>query len=353
MTGPYEAAARRYLPEWSPVPISTINGEKVLLVKGVSGYQRSLPAPYWAGSAEVEEWISSEWVHPGAGIRFRDAGVALRLPKDVIVLDVDQYGDKQGARTLAALQNKWGALDRTWISTARPAPSGGRLYRLSPEHAEFAERMVNPKFSVAGGGVIAAVDVLRWCHRYLTVWPTWHGGVGARYQWYYPDGTLSTEELPIPDDLPYLPVAWVKGLATRVGSWADAGDHTELQGPPMEWLNARSDGEPCLAMRETLDSYTAQVIAAGRSSGCHPAMRDGTLAIVGNAAEGHRGGFLAASRLWTAYREAMNARTESRRSPATLETEFANAVKGAIEKLPRHKFRSEDLCASDLTGWLK
>lgn len=325
-----------YLPEWSPLPVATRDGEKVLLVKGVSGGSER-----YADAQDVNGWIDQP--------RLASAGIALRLPKNVIGIDVDCYGDKAGRRTFAALQSKWGALDRTWITTSRVDGSGIRLFRIPDEAIPFVDQMRDPRGQFANGDPLGGIEIIRWRHRYATVWPTWHGGVDAMYQWRYPDGSVSVEELPVPEDLPHLKAAWITGLASAPESYLNSGNSSEPLAAG-DWFENRPDayGEMCEAMKRDLGRYAAEVTDAGKTGGCYPAACRGLLALVGNAAEGHRGGGTAVEELWQSYRRAMASRKTGRRPANAISDEFIRALNGATQKMPRSKFRNEDLCEWEL-----
>ena len=141
---------------------------------------------------EIDEWKS------------RRAGwnLALRLPPNVVGIDVDDYGDKGGGATLAALEAAWGHLPETWISTARAGLSGIRLYGVP------AETRLN---GVAGPGI----EVIQEHHRYVCAWPSTNPKAGgAQYHWLSPDGQVAARP-PRPEELPALPSAWVAGLSPR------------------------------------------------------------------------------------------------------------------------------------------
>lgn len=335
-TGPYAEMALHYLPEWSPIPIMTEGGNKRPLVKGVSGYDGR-----YVTRSDVLGWISRP--------RFAKAQIGIRLPLDVVGLDLDCYGDKVGGRTFAALQGMWGALERTWSSTSRVDGSGIHLFR-APAGVNTA-LFQNPKGTFPDGSPLGGLDVIKYCHRFVTCYPTFHGREGGvhQYLWFNPDGEADDEDVvwPLPEDLPYLPEGWCVGLAT--GREYAKGD-TKLEGRASDWLKARPKGAGplCEVMQGDLDKYTAAIVKAGGPGGCYPAANQGLLALVGNAAEGHAGGFLAVSRLWKTYSETMEARTSDRRSPDVLLTEFTNSLRGAIEKLPKSKYRNEDLCEWEL-----
>lgn len=328
-----------YLPEWSPIPIQTVDGNKVPLVSGVSGYKG-----VYVDRGMVDEWIASKQPHKRAGILLRDAMVGLRLPKDVIGIDLDMYGDKVGRRTFAALQNSWGELEPTWCSTSRRDGSGIFLYRL-PGDAD-AGAMRSPIGTFPDGTPMGGIDLVRYCHMFVTCYPTYHGREGGihQYLWFNPDGESDPDDpiWPLPEDLPYLPARWVEGLST--GRNYVAGAKTALTGKASDWLKSRPCGEGplCSRMQRDLDAFVKLVEYHGRAGGCYPVVNKSLLQLVGNAAEGHGGAFLAVTRLWSAYREAMNENT--RRSPADVEREFTKSLRGAIEGLPARKFNDEDPC---------
>ena len=86
MSAPYAEAAETYQSRgWAPIPLAA--GSKAPPPAGWTGYG----APY-PSTADVHEWATN-----GQG----SGNVALRMPETVIGLDVDAYGGKPGAATLA------------------------------------------------------------------------------------------------------------------------------------------------------------------------------------------------------------------------------------------------------------
>ncbi len=339
--GPYGQTALHYLPEWSPIPIWTFEGNKRPMVKGHHGYPGAYVTP-----AQARSWIASGWVHPGAGLRFREAQIALRLPKNVIGLDVDRYAGKAGGRTLATLEAKWGKLPRTWWSSSRADGSGIHLYRV-PEGTDVS-LFRNPAGTFSDGAPMGGIDIIHWGLRYATVWPSRHGREGGRfkYLWFNPDGEAETDdqevEVPLPEDLAELGEGFITGLST---GRAYAPGETELGASSADdWLRARpnGDGPLCAAMQRNLDRWIGKVQQAGVHGGCYPAVNQAIKALVGDAAEGHAGAYLAISTLWYEYRNAMNRRTTDKRDANAVETEFRNSLRGAIEGLPKKKYRDTD-----------
>jgi hypothetical protein len=126
MASPYTAAARDYLEAgWSPIPLP---------------YKEKDPPPNkpvsftGADGAYVTEEQLRAWLKPKArcsagNLSYPPGNIALRLPRNVIGVDVDAYGTKRGAETLEAAEEAWGPLPPTWVSGSREdGVSGIRLY---------------------------------------------------------------------------------------------------------------------------------------------------------------------------------------------------------------------------------
>lgn len=141
----------------------------------------------WPSDDDIAEWVTKK----------ADGNLGLRLPDGVVGIDVDQYGNKSGAQTLADAEAKWGPLPPTWVSSSRPAPSGVRFYRAP----------TGLKFKTPG----PHIDILQRHHRYLCAWPSTHPDTGDPYRWITPDGEPA-DGPPRLEQLPELPAAWVAGM---------------------------------------------------------------------------------------------------------------------------------------------
>lgn len=135
-----------------------------------------------------------------AWARRRAGGLALRMPVDVIGLDLDLYKG-EGEASWRRLTGTLGPLPPTWRSSARSDHSGIRLYRVPPGVA-WAERQAGP-----------GIEIVHRHHRYAVVWPSVHP-TGARYRWHTPAGD-PTELVPPVDQLPELPDTWRQALTER------------------------------------------------------------------------------------------------------------------------------------------
>ncbi len=164
-------------------------GQKSSPPSGYTGYTGRDPS-----YADVMTWAEDN----------PDGNIALRLPTDVVGIDVDAYAGKRGAESLATLETDLGALPPTWTSTARTDEvSGIRLFRV-PSGTRWRE-----KFAGAG------IELLHRGHRYAVVWPSTNPNADdAPYVWISPAGSRGIG-VPERDSLPWLPSAWVGHLRER------------------------------------------------------------------------------------------------------------------------------------------
>lgn len=181
---PYQTAAIGWLKAgWSPIPVR----DKRPLVAGHHGK---------SGKSVTRELVN-QWRE-----RYPTANLAVRLPDGVIGIDVDAYDDKQGAVTLAQLEQERGPLPATVTTTARDdGISGIRWYRVRPA----------AWLSVAGPGI----EIVHAGNRYVVAPPSiHHNGQPYRFE---PERTTP----PSPDDLAALPEAWVARLTRTPRVWVN------------------------------------------------------------------------------------------------------------------------------------
>lgn len=192
---PYGEAAPLYRERgWAGV--LPIVGKKYGLPVGFTGYVER-----WPTDSEIAEWIEA---------RGND-NLTLRLPGDVISIDVDAYDGRAGLQTLENAEQQLGGLPATWISTSRDDGSGQRLYRV-PAGEEWLSQLGDN------------VEIVRCHHRHCVTWPSIHPETSRQYIWYRPDHTVSTEP-PTPTELTDLPQAWIDHLrAGRAEHRAPDGD---------------------------------------------------------------------------------------------------------------------------------
>jgi Bifunctional DNA primase/polymerase, N-terminal len=160
-----------------------------------TGFTGKKAGDRWPTPAEYATWIDQH----------DDGNLALRMPPGVLGIDVDDYGDKHGAETLAKIEAQAGPLPETWISTSRDdGVSGIRLYRV-PEGLTWKNQ---PDMEVIHSG-----------HRYAVAWPSIHPN-GQQYRW-------NRAGVPTVAELPELPEKWIEALtdskSTNDGAHLDDG----------------------------------------------------------------------------------------------------------------------------------
>jgi P4 family phage/plasmid primase-like protien len=286
---PYAYAAGAYFAAgWSPLPLPP--GEKSYPPTGYTGGKGRDAEP-----SKVKYWIETK----------PRGNVALRMPPNLIGIDVDAYSGKDGAATLAAASEAWGELPPTWRSTSRgDGVSGIRLFRI-PKGLSWPGQLP------FGGGV----ELCRWDHRYVIVAPSIHDETGFQYHWYTPGGNLATGEaaeggeweFPALDDLPALPQGWIDGL-TAGKRWEERSEEDLDPEEVSQWILDRPDGDPCTKMERTLDSWMTKISAAGEDGGAHDAARDAAWAVLRDSAAGHSGVTLALRKIMLAHKEALRLR---------------------------------------------
>lgn len=257
MNGPYSTAADVY---WTagwrgilPLPASA----KKHPPRGYTGEQGRDPS-----YPDIRAWADGR---EGAG------NIALRLPAHIIGLDVDDYGAKGGAGTLALAEAAHGELPPTWRTTSRDdGVSGIRLYRV-PEGLAWP------------GEIGPSVEIIQPGHRYAVVWPSLHPE-GRTYRWINPDGVVSTH-VPDPDELATLPDEWVQ--AYTGGQMAVHTPRVQVKHEQAVAYIAGLDhatATMCTRMEKALDQHAADLPGSA-----HNSTRDATLRIARLGEEGHHG----------------------------------------------------------------
>ena len=204
---PYYDYAHKYVKAgWWPLPATE---EKHGIPTGYTGYKGKAVT-----RSEVDTWANKS----------PKANIALRLPRDLVALDVDAYGDKPGAKSLANLEVKHGKLPDTFAATARDLPSAKYLFRV-------------PAGTRLKGKPADGIEVCQFHHRYVMAWPSLHH-TGATVQWI---DTLSggpLNRIPDLDEFPDLPWSWIEGLSVT-GSGEIAPDATSTE--VTAWMDRCTD----------------------------------------------------------------------------------------------------------------
>lgn len=269
---------------WHPIPLGGESG-KELLAQGVTGR---------SGVDVTDEDTFREWADRWAATP-PGLNLGSRMPVGVACIDVDCYGDKHGAETLAAKIAEWGPLPDTWSVTARTDGSRKMFFRV-PEGWEG--------HGVAGPGI----EVLQRHHRYTVAPHSLQDDVG--HVCAYDSERNDCGQLPPPGELPVLPSAWVEGLrknAPRLHDKGSAEDAEEIagsfRGGPMDV--------------EVIEALNLVLAAIRDGAGRHDSLNDALPKLARLGAAG-RDGVAVAIR--------------------TAENEFASAVD---DRLPDHEARRE------------
>jgi len=230
-----------------------------------------------------------------------DSNVGIVMPDNIIGLDVDDYGDKHGGRTLTEYEEKWGELPATFRSTSRGAEdiSGIRFFRV-PEGLHF------------DGGLPPGIEVIQRVHRYAVVWPSIHPE-GRTYRWY--DADDNDTGIPGPADFPELPSDWVDGLEKAVIEY----DLTSGE------LSTITSGEPNRVMILALERALQDLTGGG-------SRHDVTLQNVGRilrlSDDGHPGAGVVLLKLMNDFVLAI----ENRADRDAAEDEFRDLISPEIRK---------------------
>lgn len=287
------------------------------------------PWKYTGGNAplpdlpQYKKWISDHDNKPG----WR-ANIALKLPNDVVILDVDTYEAKDGSGALASLLRELNIeLPATYRNTARgqDRSAGGHLFFRVPD--EYTDDKVKWP-----GKLCPGVDILRAGHRYAVVWPSKNPQAdGAEYRWYRDiDEPMAGGEIPKLADLPLLPVELceyaTKGEQRRQFEKLDVSSDQVA-----EWLDSCVDprGEPCHEMAVSALGFDKAVTAG------HDGINEKLWHLFSLAYEGHSGILTAVRglyRAWTseATRDATGHRVRSLRE---FEAEWRRMYEGGVAKI--------------------
>lgn len=308
--GPFAAIAKYYVQAgWLGV-LPLPPGKKDPVPAGFTGWRHFTIDPT---SRDIDKWM-----------RDNPAGnVALRMPRNVLGIDVDAYDGKEGAASLAAAEAKWGPLPPTWRTTSRiGTESGIRLYQV-PENMKWP--------NTVGPGI----ETIHRGHRYIVAPPSVHPDTGDHYMWVSPTGEPGWE-FPSPSSLPWLPDSWVGGLTA--GEMRDtATRRSEALPGSSGWL---TPGTPCRAVRGQLERLSEALSAQGSR---HDNTRDLMLATLYLGQQGHEGVHYALGTMRNHYIAAV----EKDRHGSDIEGEWRRMLQGAFEIISAQPREPEECDGED------
>ncbi|MGC4960040.1 phage/plasmid primase, P4 family [Gordonia sp. DT101] len=306
-----------------------------------SGLGTPLPLPRGDKYPPPDDTTGNKPVIPAedalSAIEDHDGNLALRLADNVIGLDVDEYGDKHGTRTMRGLVEKLGPLPDTYMSTSRgpETASGIHLYRV-------------PAGRKWKGKPGADVEMIQHTHRYAVVAPS--TAADRIYRWYSPD--LDRCDPPNADDLPMLPSAWVDYLSR--GHGPEVREVSSIGGldAALEWLATEIPGYSEDMSGQMNRTTNPEKLADEMSGGAHDMMVSRVHEVVQLAAEGHHGLATALSRIHTAFFAEVlgGAGTDARRDLGSTSSEWERSVVDEVSKL-RADIERGDVIISHVGGY--
>ena len=264
--------------------------------EGLTGWEGDDPS-----YADMFAWAEER---PGANI-------ALRMPPDVIGIDVDHYKGKLGGNTLAEHEAKWGPLPPTWRSTSRDDKVSGIRFFAVP-----------PGLGWVGG--LPSIELIHRGHRYAVVAPSIHPE-GRPYRWIDPGGATSLVN-PSAHDMPPLPAAWLIGLSTGPHV---AQARADLDGgQAAEWVMGLAGHEhaPCAFMASWAVKATQAITAQAEAR--HDVTRNQVLALVRFGEQGHVGLDSALDRVRATFIRLVTA--DNSRTLREASSEWQRILTGAI-----------------------
>jgi hypothetical protein len=259
---PYETAALPYFEGgFSPLPALG----KLVVVKQASGRHPMAP------KERVEKWTRSH----------SPFNIALRLPKNVLALDIDAY--KGDIEKLEKLERELGKLPETWNSDSRGGDGGKILFRIPDDYS-------HDKWE----SNISGITVVQHTHRYVMALPSYNKESDSRYKWYKGLGGSLVPDYQIPtvDDLTELPYQWAAALWKTV----DLMYHENSGISNDELEDYFNNNDPCTYM-QVLTEMCCERIQDNYDSNVHDTGLSMVGMLVKAASDGHSGIVQAMDRL--------------------------------------------------------
>jgi hypothetical protein len=310
---PFRTAAAYYRSiGWTGVIPVTRRGTKAPLAKGVTGHQ-GIDATDKELLALIRE--------------FPTANIGIRLPWNIIGIDVDAYDGRKGLETISNIERRLKCpLPETWRSTSRmwngDYYSGIYLFRARREDTQVWVTDLGP-----GSGV----EIAQFHHRFATVPPSIHNSLGLQYQWWCGPKEANP---PRPESLPELPKAWNEYLLSpRAYVVRSSADLPEVA----EWFSRVSGGGMCRFMKRAVELETEKLRVAKEYGGLHDTVVAAVTYICSNAAEGHRGLEVALNMLEFEFTGSGRRRN--------LRSEWKSAVSTAMAKAAAGPQEETDVCS--------
>lgn len=338
-----------------------------------AGFLGTLPIPYGKKHPPPKRYTGNQADYPNEEqiekwLAYGKANIALRLaevdytPKNTIYkaslyeligIDVDDYGDKNGADQLRKLESKLGELPATVCSSSRwdTHPDAGIRLFFVPAGYRFL------------GKAAKCIDIVQRAHRYMMCWPSLNPDAdNAAYRWRSPHGAYydgsrkpgaNAVPVAIPPlgDIAELPKPWFDFLSCN-GMIASDEPISELSGDELlSWaqeLYNDSKGEMCRVMADALQRKLDELEDSADS---HPTMLAAHWQLLRLGAEGHSGWVQALRKFNNAWAKATQRKRDSGDN-ASLAAEIQRSVIGTLSKIEPEleNYVPDDTCAATVTN---
>lgn len=210
--------------------------------EGFTGWHGSDPS-----GADSQSWIDDFPEYRGT------RQLALRMPATVIGIDVDHYGTKRGADTMAEAMRRWGPIPIGAHSSARGDGASGIWFYRVPKGTTLRTRIAFPELG------LGHIEIIQRHHRYAVVWPSVHPETGEGYRWYgLPSGVI-VPDLASPM-IPALPQGWLEGLAGSDDPGVSAADPKTVA----EFAKRYATGTEPGALRGVLATWEREAATSSR-----------------------------------------------------------------------------------------
>lgn len=274
-----------------------------------------------------------------------DSNLALKLSSisdefDIMGIDIDTYGEKDGWSTYEKLAENLGPLplDKAPLCTRRGPESGsGQWYFLVPKGHHL------------NGDLGDFIDIIQTGHRYAVAYPSVIDKDGLQYEWY-----LNGEKAEIPNvnDLPLLPQAWLE-VATnkRGGRRSAARAHIVTEGSDsaryrgaLDWMREELWGfdvpwDESMVQEDYLSPQIAymtesETLLERYTANSHDNMNSDVYRVIAFGTEGHKGVKAGLLRIFNAFREVNERRNgPTRRSEEVITAEYQRSVYEGVNKI--------------------
>lgn len=256
--------------------------------KGFTGKAAQTPSP-----SQLQSWGK------------RTGNLALRMPENVIGLDIDAY-KAAGRKSLKALEARLGKLPKTWrISSRDDGLSGIYLFR-------------NVSRALLAGEAGEGIEIIQPHHRYAVAPGSIHPE-GREYKLFF--GDKEAQEIPSIRQLPRLPRGWVEALKAENFASKKSSDIKSNRQRRFDWETDLSL-EPLPASMENAVMRFQQRVQSGGSR--YNAVLKATYNIAMLSAEGVSGARQAMRQIEELYVSAVL----DTRSEKQARDEFKRMVKG-------------------------